>query len=116
MAKKKKRRRSYKKKRKSAPKYKATPAGLAVGATASGMKAVFGTAEGNVMSMYDTVKTKEWSKLDDRFINVAMDFDTYKMALLGALVSASPRLPLVKIVASPINRQVKKLSKGKVSL
>jgi hypothetical protein len=38
------------------------------------------------------------------------------MALGGIFVSMAPRLPLVKIIAKPADRVVRRFSKGKVSL
>ena len=92
------------------------PAGLALGAT-------WGISD----AIIDAQPTKIWKYTDlnplERVLWIArssakemMTPDTYTPVLMGALVSASPKIPLVRLVARPADKAIRRLSKGKVSL
>ena len=118
MAKKKRRssgrRRSYKKKRRSGP--KAKPAGLAGGFAYGGAQALFVPAAGAPGSLFEALKEMDVEKLTYRLPYVVKDTNTYKPLLVGMLVSAAPRIPIVGIVAKPADRGLKRLTKGKWGL
>lgn len=44
------------------------------------------------------------------------ELDNYKYLALGVGVSASKSIPVLRIVAKPVDRVIRKMSKGKVSL
>ena len=123
MAKKKKgtRRKSYKKKRRSAPK-KSMPVGAAAGSTITAVQILAKkTDEGwysplEVLFLKDVALSEKISRMESALTKNATDLDRYGPLLVGALVSASPRLPVVGIAAKPLNRMIKKMSKGKWGL
>jgi hypothetical protein len=59
----------------------------------------------------------------DRFNNTlnavkanAMKPEIYVPAVAGAAISAAPRIPIVRIVAKPLDKTIKGVTKGKVGL
>lgn len=46
----------------------------------------------------------------------AKELSTWKPIIGGAVLSASPRLPLVRIAAAPVNTQIKNFSRGRWGL
>lgn len=126
MAKKKKgkRRRSGKRRKTSAPVDKATPLGLGVGATVSGFEILMGKTDAGelgplprLVEFFKSPSDPNQLVLLERSVKANMtDLDRYKGALFGAIVSASPKMPLVKIIAKPVDKSLRKLSKRKVSL
>lgn len=114
------RRRSYKKKaRRSGP--KAMPLGSTVGAIAYGAPIV--------LKAYADFKANNLKALPQDMLYEAFGYNLAGKELYlpkttqvvtpligGMIISAAPRLPIVKLVAKPVNRELKKLTKGKVSL
>lgn len=119
MAKKKKkkggRRRSYKKKtRRSKP--KATPLGSTLGLAYGGYNGIFVPAAGTTGSLWDAAAAMNPTLLATRLPIVVKDEKVWKPVLMGFLVSAAPSLPIVKLGAKPVDRVMKRLTKGKVGL
>lgn len=120
MAKKKKRRRSYKRKAKRSSGPKAKPIGLAGGFTLSGVEMATDSSYGGIPLVTRVVGVVKGT---DSLANVAnaskqavTDMSNYKYAALGLIISASPRIPLVNILAKPADRGLKRLTKGKWGL
>lgn len=44
------------------------------------------------------------------------DLDTYYPIVGGAVMTAAPRLPLIKIVAAPVNTQIRAMTRGRWGL
>lgn len=108
MAKKKKktyRRRSTKKK--AVRKRKSKPAGVAGGAVLTGYD-IFGNP------IINRVKGT-WTT--DYAVNIAKvaakDTKNYYPLIGGVIISASPKLPLVRMLARPLDRAIKDFTKGK---
>lgn len=100
---------------------KAVPLAFGLGALGSAVEGLSGKTPTYGMSVMDTILTK--APLKDRIGGTGrtvkdklMDWNTWKYAVAGAIISASPNLPGVKIVMRPLATQVKKLSKGKMTL
>lgn len=108
------RRRSYKKKGRSGR--KAKPAGLAGGLAYAGGHLVFVTPDGASGSMFDAAKAMDLDLALRRVPYALKDKDVWMGALGGMLISASPRIPVIGIVARPVDRGLKRLTKGKWGL
>jgi len=104
------------KKRAPSRKSKATPIGVTAGGTYGVANALFVPAAGTGGSMFDALKALNMQLVATRLPYVAKDPKNYMPILGGLLVSASPSLPLIKLVAKPMDRAVRKATKGKVSL
>jgi hypothetical protein len=104
------------KKRAPSRKSKATPLGVTAGGAYGGMNALFVPAAGTSGSMFDALKALNFPMAAKRVPYVVKDKDVYMPILGGLLVSAAPSLPLIKLVAKPMDRAVRKATKGKVSL
>ena len=109
MPKKKKRRRSYKrrtKRRSSGP--KAKPAGLAAGGAMVGLEVLGDPVKYLLSKQYDNAQNALKANLTDP--------QKYKYGLVGLLVTASPKIPVIGIIARPADRGLKRLTKGKWGL
>ena len=114
------RRRSYKKKGSRKP--KAKPIGLTGGAALTGVDMLTSKAQDGQISVLDAL-TYAYPTIGDR-VTAIVDKSkyqltqpgNYKYALMGILVSASPNIPVLGIVAKPANRGIKRLTKGKWGL
>ena len=123
MAKKKKgkRRRSYRKKAKRSSGPKAKPVGMAMGLGYGAYDVLATRAPNNYASPIAQLLSS--APLDDKLTNTGIalksalsDANTYKVPLLGLLVTASPKIPFVGIIAKPADRGLKRLTKGKWGL
>ncbi len=52
----------------------------------------------------------------DRLTANVVDYERAYPMIGGALLTASPRIPGIRMIAGPVNRAIKKATKGKVSL
>jgi len=115
-----KRRRSYKKKR-SAPKKKAKPVGMAMGLGYGAIDVLATRAPNNYASPLSQLLADVPLESKVENIGVALksaltSTETYKVPLLGLLITASPRIPVIGIIAKPADRGLKRLTKGKWGL
>ena len=115
------RRKSYKKKSKRS-KPKAKPVGLAGGAALSGADMLTSVSEAGQISILEAL-TYPYANTTTRVKAIASKATyqvtqpgNYKYVLLGMLVSAAPRIPVVGIIAKPADRGLKRLTKGKWGL
>lgn len=108
MAKKKKKRYRGRKSTRRSSGPKAKPAGLAGGMALSAMDMFYQPLYYLSVTQYDNAKIALKKNV--------VDPQKYKYALAGALISASPRIPLVGIIAKPVDKGLKALSKKKWGL
>lgn len=117
MAKKKKRRNSRNKRAKRSVKSdKASPLGASGGLVLTGAEMVFIGPTDTAWSPFMAVKAGDYKGALDLLKRNAMTPDKYMPVLAGMLVSASPKIPLVRIIAKPLDETVRRASKGKVSM
>ena len=116
------RKKRYGKKRKGGVGKKAMPLGAAIGAGATGLEMLTEKMPDGSISVaeavfypYGSVGAKV-SALGKKSLIKLKQPDNYKYALAGMLISAAPRVPIVRAVARPIDSAVRRLGKGKVSL
>jgi hypothetical protein len=118
------RKRSYGKKKSAPKKDNSTPMGIAIGAVYSGKRVLMDTTDGGQSGGLTYLLTNPYGQalpalllgtFDRVFVN-AKDLDRYYGLGGGALVSASPKIPLIRMFAKPVDKAVRRLSKGKVSL
>ena len=114
--KKKKTRTVYRTKKVKRKKPPAKPMGLAAGTTLSGAQAGFGTPAGAAGSVFDAAKTGDLSTATSRAIMAAKDTKTYLPAAAGAVASASKNIPGLRIIARPVDRAIKSLTRGRWGL
>lgn len=123
MAKKKKKgKRRYRKSKKKSSGPKAKPAGLTAGAALTGFEIGMSRTPSGGLGPVDSLLYKDRSLVDNVKFAIealkdnAVDPSKYKYALAGILITASPRIPLVGLVARPANKGLKRLTKGKWGL
>lgn len=126
MAKKKKRRSGKRRgKKRAAPKKdRAVPLGMGAGALVSGSKVLLApnaAGSGPVTYLMGAIKAgvplgDALATTVDKFGVALTDLNKYYPALGGALVSASPKIPVLSLIARPADKAVRRLTKGKVSL
>lgn len=119
---KKKRSRSRKRTGKKSRGYaKAKPLGATAGAAGSGLSIMFGQSAAFGNSPVD--RLIGYVKGTDSLQNVVgatkdnlTNVNNYKWALIGIGLSASKRLPLIKMVGKPIDRVARDMTRGKWGL
>lgn len=124
MAKKKKGKkgRSTTRKRSAPKKDKSVPLGAAGGMFLTGEKILFEKTVDGYISPVEALFYSGWtpaekvSKSADRLASNAMDLKRYYPLVGGAVISSSKRMPLIGMVARPVDKMLKRLSKGKVGL
>ena len=114
------RRRKSTKKRSSGP--KAKPMGMAMG-LGYGVVDVLATRAPNNYASPINQALATGVALEDKVENIGVALksalsepSTYKVPLIGLLITASPRIPLIGIVAKPAHKGLKRLTKGKWGL
>ena len=113
------RRRKGAKKRSSGP--KAKPLGMAVGLGYGAFDVLATRAPNGYLSPIAQLLAS--GTIDEKLTNASVALksamtspETYKVPLAGLLITASPRIPLIGIIAKPANKGLKRLTKGKWGL
>ena len=116
------RKKRYGRKRKGGVGKKAMPLGVAIGVGASGMEMLTEKMPDGTISVAEAVFYpygsigKKVSAVGSKLKVKSTQLDNYKWALGGILVSAAPRIPVLRVLARPVDSAVRRLGKGKVSL
>ena len=115
--KKRSRRRGRRRARSSGP--KAKPLGLAGGAAIVGTEMLMKrnpTYHAPLDYVLNPDVPFDASNTVNSLVTNVKDVNRYKFGLYGMLISASPRIPIIGIVARPVNNGLKRLTKGKWGL
>ena len=115
-------RRGGRRRKKGAPKSdRAMPLGASVGLGVSALEVATGTSKYSSSPLGYLLQPSV--PMATRIANVsnslkaeAVNFDNYKFGLAGVVLSASPKVPILRMAAKPVDRVVRRVSKGKVSL
>ncbi len=99
----------------------AMPLGAAVGAGAAGLEILMDKTPmgslGPVPQMFTAEPIPERIQYVGKALQANMtNLENYKFLLGGMLISAAPRIPVIRVLARPLDSAVRRLGKGKVSL